>query len=142
MTVEWETPNVLYICYFNSIIALISTCSTILAILAYFKSLTIRQAYQNLLLLNLLINSIIFSVNQMVFYGQMAIVKNPSILTIGWACSLNGLINFFCAGMELYALMCIGIERYFAIKKQKPLSRNQIIGLLVFGWIELGLLVR
>jgi hypothetical protein len=66
---------------------------------------------------------------------------NSNIL-MGVGCSINGFITLFCAGMEIYSLMCIALERYFAIKKQNPLSKRQIIGLLVFGWVEVGLLVR
>jgi hypothetical protein len=140
MSVEWPTPNVhigIIICF---IIGIISLFSTSFAILAYFKSATIRQAYQNLLLLNLLINAMIFSINSIIVNGYGAFMKNSDILSIQWVCNLDGFTSMFCCGMEIYSLMCIGLERYFAIKKQQPLTLNQIIGLLVFGWVEIGLI--
>ncbi len=129
-------------CYFNFIISIAIFFTTSLAILAYKMSMAIRQAYSNILLLNLLINAIVISINSMIFFGYGAIMGNSNILSIQWVCSLNGFFNVFCCGMEIYTLMCIALERYFAIVKQYPLTLKQIMGLLVFGWIECGLVAR
>jgi hypothetical protein len=142
MSVEWATPNSIIACYFNFTFAIFSVFATCLAIMVYFKSPIIRQAYQNLLLLNLLVNGLIYSVIQIAFYGEMIIMKSPKILTIQWVCDLNGFINMFCSAMEIYTLMCIALERYFAIKKQQPLSFNYIIGLLIFGYCISGIMTR
>jgi hypothetical protein len=141
MSIEWPTSTVLFACYFCFITGIISFLTTVFAIVAYFKSPTIRQAYQNLLLLNLLFNALIFSISAATFNGYGSIMGNSNIL-MGLGCSINGFLNVFCCCMEIYSLMGIALERYFAIVKQTPLNFNQIIGLLVFGWIECGLLAR
>ncbi len=140
MSNQWPTPDVLYFCYFNSIIAIICFFTTLLAIVAYFRS-NIRYTYQNLLLLNLLINAMIFSLTIIIFNGHGAVMGNSNIL-MGLGCSIDAFLNLFCCFLEIYTLMCTALERYFAIVKLKPLTLNQIIGLLVFGWIECGLLAR
>jgi hypothetical protein len=142
MSIQFPTPTVLIACHFYFFISIISLLTTTLAIFAYFKSIIIRQAYQNLLLLNLLTNAYAYTVVQIAFYGPMIMMKTPEILTVQWACSLNGFLNVFCCGMELYTLMCIALERYFAIVKQKPLTSNQIVGLLVFGYCWIGITTR
>jgi hypothetical protein len=142
MSVEWPIPTVLIGVYFDFILGIVSFFTTTMAIAAYFHSFTIRHAYQNLFMLNLLINAILFTLHAIIFNGYAAILKNANFLSIPWVCSSNAFIGLFCSGMEIYTLMCIALERYFAIKKQTPLTLNQIIGLLVFGWIECGLLTR
>jgi hypothetical protein len=134
MTVEWPTPNVLYAVIFCFIIGMISVFTSALAIIVYFRSLTIRKASQNLLFLNLLINACIYSLAAAIYNGSGVISGNSNFLAISWICNFEGFINMFCCGMEIYTLMCIALERYFAIKKQKPLSFNYIIGLLIFGY--------
>jgi hypothetical protein len=143
MTVEWPTPNVLYVCYFQFIIHIIGFFATLLAITVYFRSSSIRKSHQNLLFLNLLVNSFIYIVfGSSIFSGYGAIMKNSNILDIQWVCYFNGIILTLCCLMELYTLTCIASERYFMIVKEKPLSRNQIIGLLVFGYCSLGVMSR
>jgi hypothetical protein len=115
--------------------AAFSIITTTIAIVAYFQSIAIRQAYQNILLLNLLVNSMVYLVTIIVYNGKMVILGNTNLLSVGWLCSLDGFLNLFCCGMEIYTLMCIALERYFAIKKQQPLTLNQIIALLIFGYV-------
>ncbi len=104
--------------------------------------MAIRQAYQTLFLLNLLINAMIFTVSGMYIQGNEFVMGNSNVLSTELACNLHGLINTFCCCMEAYTLMCIALERYFSIVKQTPLTFNQVIGLLVFGWVEVGLVTR
>ena len=137
MAIVWPSPDVHIACWCSTIFATICFLATPIAILAYFKSLYIRQTYQNLLLLTLLINAQVYSISAVIFYGHGAIFKNSNILGISWACTIDGFMNVFCCCMEIYALMCIAIERYFAITKQIALSKKQIIGMIAFGigWI-------
>jgi hypothetical protein len=72
----------------------------------------------------------------------MAIRQSTDILNMKWVCSVDGFLNLFCITMELYTLMCIALDRYFSIKKQTPLTLNQVIGLLVFGYFVTGLIYR
>jgi hypothetical protein len=44
--------------------------------------------------------------------------------------------------MEIYVLMCISVERYFAITKQIALSKKQIFGMIAFGVTWLLFLAR
>jgi hypothetical protein len=142
MSIEWPNSNILFACFFILVLAILSVFITSLAIAAYFHSPTIRQAHQNLFMLTLLINAIVFSLNLIIFVGYGALMGNSNILSNEWACSTNAFLNLFCCFIEIYTLMCIALERYFAIVKLKPLTLNQIIGLMVFGWIEVGLLSR
>jgi hypothetical protein len=142
MTVQWPIPTVLIACYFNLMVSTVSLFTTFLAILTYFQSFTIRQTYQNLFLLTLLVNAMIFSVNSFIFYILILHAGNSNILSVGWICDLNGFLNFFCSGMEIYALMCIALERYFVIKRQEPLTFHQVMAMIVFGVCWVGLITR
>ena len=142
MAVMWPTPDVLYTLIVGTIFGLISCCSTPIAILAYFKSMTIREAHQNLLLLTLLINALVYSLTIAIFNIPMLLVKNSDILASQWVCNIDGFIKIFCTNMEIYILMCISVERYFAITRQISLTFNQIIGMIVFGVCLIGLVYR
>ncbi len=141
MSIEWPFQSVFIACLFNVIFASISFFATLMAIVAYFSSTTLRQAYQNVLFLNLLVNALIVSVNVIFFCGHAAIMGNSNVL-LGWGCSLNGFINIFCCGIETYTLMCIALERYFAIKQQTILNFNQIALMLLFGYFWVGIMSR
>ncbi len=78
MAVEWPTPDAFYI------FGLISCFSTPIAILAYFKSTAIRKAHQNLLLLTLLINALMYSAIIPFINFPMLFVKNSDILASQW----------------------------------------------------------
>ena len=97
--------------------------------------------YQNLLLLNLLINTMVYSIIAVIFSGY-GIVQGNSNGFASWSCNLNGFLNTFCCGMEIYTLMWIALERYFTIVKQKELTYNQIIAILVFGYCWIGIFTR
>jgi hypothetical protein len=142
MSAVWPTPDAQIACICSTIIATIGVLATPITIYVYFKSIAIRQAYQNLLLLNLLVNAQVYSVVAVIFYGHGALFKNSDILSIKWVCYFDGFMNMFCCCMEIYVLMCIAIERYFAFTKQIALSKKQIIGMIAFGVCWLGFLAR
>jgi hypothetical protein len=131
--------TVLITASFNFIISILSVLSTLLGITVYFSSHTLRQGHQNLLFLSLLINSLILTVKSMISYGIIATSGNSDNLN-GWKCLLDAFINLFCSGLETHTLMCIAIERYFVIKKQKTLNFYQILAMIVVGWVECALL--
>jgi hypothetical protein len=142
MAVEWPTPEAFYSLLLADIFGLISCFSTPIAILAYFKSTTIRKAHQNLLLLTLLINALIYSAIIPFINFPMLFVKNSDILANQWVCNLDGFVKIFCTNMEIYILMCISVERYFEITRQISLTFNQIVGMIAFGVCSIGLIFR
>ncbi len=86
-----------------------------------------------------MVNELILLVFGVIYFaGYQMVIKNSNILEIQWVCYFQGYIIAFFPAMEVYILMCIALERYFAIKRQRPLSRHRIIGLLVFGYCLLG----
>jgi hypothetical protein len=142
MGVEWPTSDAFYFIICGTIFGLISCFSTPIAIIAYFKSTTIRKSHQNLLLLTLLINALVYSLSIPIINVPMLLVKNSDILAIQWVCNIDGFIKMFCCNMEIYILMCISVERYFAITRQISLTFNQIVGMIVFGVCLTGLVFR
>jgi hypothetical protein len=135
------SPSALAASYISLFISIISIVSTLFAILAYFHSISIRNAHQNLLLLNLLFNALLFAIKNAIFSGHVSFLKNADLL-MGYGCSLDGFLNFFCGGMEIQTLTYIALERYFAIKRQKSLHLKQILTLLTIGWVSIGFMTR
>jgi hypothetical protein len=142
MAVVWPNPDAFYILMVGAIFGLISCFSTPIAILAYLKSTSIRKAHQNLLLLALLVNALVYSLSTTIINISMLLVKNSDILAIQWVCNIDGFIKIFCTNMEIYILMCISVERYFSITRQISLTFNQIVGMIAFGVCLMGLVFR
>ena len=63
MAIVWPSPDVHIACWCSAIFSIISFLATPIAILAYFNSATIRQTYQNLLLLALLVNAQVYTIS-------------------------------------------------------------------------------
>ncbi len=143
MSVEWPSQDVFYFVCLQFIFTIIGCFATLLAITVYFRSSSLRKVHSNLLFLNLLVNALIYIVFAvLIISGYQTVMKNSNILGIQWVCYFTGFINTFCIGMEIYTLMCIGLERYFAIVRQTPLTLKHIIELLVFGYCLIGIISR
>ncbi len=142
ISVEWPTPNVHIAISIMFAMGIICFFATIIALIAYFRSPAIRKGHENLLLLNLLVNELILAIVYILFFGNVSIMKNSEIYATKWICDLEGFLEIFCCCMEVYALMCIALERYSSIRLQKPLTRKQMIGMIVFGYCFIGFVIR
>jgi hypothetical protein len=94
ITSEETIVSILIASILSLITGIISFLTTLLAITAYFYSLSIRQAYQNLLFLILLVNALFYSMN--VIFLHWHVSNKQNILSIDWVCNLNGFLNLFC----------------------------------------------
>jgi hypothetical protein len=141
MSADWSSPTLIISSHFSLIFSCFTFFTTLLAIIAYFRSATIRKSYQNLFLLNLLVNSLLWTMFTIGFYGFMSYMKSSDIFSIGWVCNLNAFGSLYFASVEIYTVACIATERWFAIKKQKQLSRKHIIAFLVFGYTSIPFVV-
>jgi hypothetical protein len=70
----------------------------------------------------------------------MVATQSMDILSIFWACQLQGFIVSLCSTMEVYCLMLLAIERYYFIVKKEPLTQSHIHIMILIGWLWIGLL--
>ncbi len=119
---------------FNFCLCLLALIPVIFAFLVFFTTPSLRQSQQNYLFISFLTTALLYIFLGMIFSGHNAIYNNFELLIQN--CAVYGLINQFCATMEVYSLAALAIERYFAIVRQRRLTKNEIIGLIGFGWID------
>jgi hypothetical protein len=119
---------------FKTILSCIALIPLITAFLVFFTTPSLLKSHQNYLFISLLSSVLICLGVGTVNFAYVAIHNEAGILD-GIGCIIDGFVCHFCGGMELYSLAALAIERYFAIVKERALSKKQIVYLISFGWI-------
>jgi hypothetical protein len=125
----------------NLFFSFISLFSILFALTVFFCTPALRKAHQNYLVLSLMMTCLATVYNAGVHYGHVAISNSYSFL-IGANCNLNGFLNGMLCIVEIYTLMCMAIERYFIVVRQRALSRMEMVILLAVGWVEAAFIAR
>jgi hypothetical protein len=140
---DYSFPNVLSkvaigVSFSLSIIAILSI---MFALAVFFMTPALRTAQSNYLLLSLLATCLVLSVSFVILDGIL-IMDGSWIFLSGMGCLSTGFLNQMCLILEVYTLMCMAVERYFAVVRERPLSKSEILLMVVFGWIGCAFLAR
>jgi hypothetical protein len=123
------------------ILTLISFIAILFAFVVFFTTPVLRNAQQNYLFLSLLATWLCMVVN-VAFTQGYSTITNSWIFLSGYGCTVTGFINQMACGLEIYSLMCLAIERYYAIIRGKALLKKDILIMVTVGWITQPFLAR
>jgi hypothetical protein len=126
---------------FILVLAIFSFFSISFALLVFFMTPALRNAQQNYLFLSLLVTCLVMVVNTIVIQSYSTITNSWGFL-LGNQCKATGFIIQTASGLEAFSLMCIAIERYFIIIKERALSKTEVIAMLVIGWFVCFFITR